>query len=167
MILQGLWQGLEASAVGDFIASSEWAFPTLESLHVIAIITVLGTIAIVDLRLLGLASKSWLVTAVSKDTLKLTWGAFAIAALTGGLLFVSKATSYMANPYFLVKMCFLILAGVNMGIFHVFTWRSVHHWDVNTPVPPGAKIAGTLSLIFWLIVIFCGRVIGFTLGIYE
>jgi hypothetical protein len=167
MGLDGLWQSIQSSALGTYIAESTWAFPTLESLHVIAIVTVVGTVAVMDLRLLGVTSRGYAVTVMSNDTLKWTWGAFVLAAITGGLLFVSKATNYMANPYFLVKMCFLLLAGVNMAIFHSFTWRSVHQWDVNTPVPPGAKLAGTLSLIFWIIVIFCGRVIGFTLGIYE
>ena len=73
MILQGLWQGLENSGLGQYIASSSWAFPTIETAHVIAIVTVLGSIAIVDLRLLGFASTETRVTELSHDTLPLTW----------------------------------------------------------------------------------------------
>ena len=166
MYLKPLWQALEASAVGSYVASSEWAFPTLESIHVIAIVTVVGTVAVMDLRLLGLASNDAAVTTMSRDTLPYTWGAFVLALITGSLLFVSKATSYAANPWFIWKMAFLVLAGLNMGIFHVFTWRTVRTWDSDCAVPTGGKIAGALSLLFWLVVIFCGRLIGFTLGIY-
>ena len=167
MFLKPVWQALEGSAVGGYVASSEWAFPMLESVHVIALVTVVGTVAVMDLRLLGLASKDSAVTQLSRDTLPYTWGAFVLAFITGSLLFVSKATAYMVNPWFLWKIGFLVLAGLNMAVFHVFTWKTVKTWDNDADVPTGGKIAGALSLLFWLAVIFCGRLIGFTLGIYQ
>jgi len=167
MILQSLWEGLEASAVGTYIASSDWAFPTIETLHVIALVTVVGSIAIMDLRLLGVTSRNAQVTQISNDTLPLTWVAFGIAAITGSLLFVSKATGYVKNPYFLAKMVCLGLAGANMGYFHLTTWRTVHNWDGTMTIPRAGKIAAGLSLAFWFGVIFFGRLIGFTLGIYQ
>lgn len=167
MSLQPLWRALENSGLAQYIASSEIAFPTLETLHVIAITTVMGTIAIMDLRLLGLTSRKWTMTSVSKDTLKLTWIAFACAVLTGGLLFISKATTYMVNPYFLWKMALIAAAGINMAIFHLGAWRSVGGWETGAYIPTATKVSAALSLGFWIVVIFCGRVIGFTLGIYQ
>ena len=161
-----IWERIEYSGVGTYIAESTWAFPTLETLHVIALVTVLGTIFVVDLRMLGLTSNKFAVTKTANDTLPLTWGAFVLAAITGLLLFVSKASSYVINPYFLWKMAMLALAGLNMMYFHFFTYRTVEHWDLDPSVPLGAKIAGALSLIFWLAVVFFGRAIGFTLGIF-
>ncbi|MGI4875873.1 MAG: DUF6644 family protein [Janthinobacterium lividum] len=166
MILAGLWKTLEASPVGAFVAGSEWAFPTIESIHVIAIVTVVGSIAVMDLRLLGVASRSSAVTAMARDTLPFTWGAFVIAVIAGSLLFVSKATTYVANPYFQVKMICLVLAGLNMAVFHASTtWRRVNDWDVDTAVPLAGKICAGLSLFFWIFVVFFGRLVGFTLGI--
>lgn len=167
MNLGQLWESLQASSLGVFVAESAWAFPTIETLHVIAIVTVVGTVAIMDLRLLGVTSRDYAVTALSRDTLPWTWAGFVLAAITGLLLFVSKATSYMANPFFLTKMCLLILAGLNMAVFHLMTWRTVKDWDNSPALPTGAKVAGALSLFFWILVIFFGRAIGFTLGIYE
>lgn len=166
--MNSLWTSLEGSTLGTTIASSEWLFPTIETLHVIAIVSVVGAIAIMDLRLLGLTSRNRLVTAISRDTLPLTWIAFACAVVTGLLLFVSKATSYMVNPYFLVKMGLLLLAGLNMAVFHMFTWKGVARWDgTMVAIPPAAKLAGLASLIFWALIVLCGRIIGFTLGIYH
>jgi hypothetical protein len=91
--------------------------PTIETVHVIALVTVLGMIAIVDLRLIGVGSRQLAVTKLSNDTLPWVWGAFALAAITVALLFVSKASSYVANPYFLWKMVMLALAGMNMMYF--------------------------------------------------
>ena len=167
MNLQPFWEALEASPVGDFIASSSWAFPTVECIHVIAIVTVVGTVMIMDLRLLGLTSKACAVTEMSTDTLPWTWGAFVLAAISGLLLFVSKAHIYTIDPWFLWKMGLIVVAGVNMAIFHVFTWKSVHDWDSGCDVPMAGKIAGGLSLFFWVLVVFCARLIGFTLGLYE
>jgi hypothetical protein len=133
---------------------------------VIALVTVIGTIAIMDLRLLSIASRDAAVTMMSRDTLPFTWGAFVLAAITGSLLFVSKATSYAHNPYFIAKMVAMFLAGVNMAIFHSTTWRTVSKWDSDSAIPLGGKIAGLLSLFFWVLVVFFGRAIGFTLGIY-
>ena len=163
MNLEAFWHALEASPLGTFVAESAWAFPTIESAHVIAIVTVVGSIAVMDLRLLGLASRDWAVTAMSRDTLRWTWGAFAAAVLTGGLLFVSNASGYAGNPWFQRKMVLVFLAGLNMAVFHLFTWRSVADWDSNRPVPTAGKIAGGLSLLFWVLVVFSGRAVGFTL----
>ena len=167
MNLASLWQTLETSAVGSFVAESAWAFPTIESIHVIALVTVIGSIAVMDLRLLGLASRQSAVTAMSNDTLPWTWVAFILAAISGSLLFVSKASGYAANPWFLLKMGTLVLAGANMAVFHLSVWRTVHEWDSDCVVPTAGKIAGGLSLFFWILVVFFGRAIGFTLGIYE
>ena len=166
--MNSLWTSLEGSTLGTTIASSEWLFPTIETLHVIAIVSVVGAIAVMDLRLLGIASRNRLVTAISRDTLPLTWIAFACAVVTGLLLFVSKATSYMVNPYFLVKMGLLLLAGLNMAAFHMFTWKGVARWDGTiAAIPPAAKLAGLASLVFWSLIVLCGRIIGFTLEIYH
>jgi len=167
MTLETIWRALESSPIGAFVAASPWAFPTIESIHVIAIVTVVGSIAVMDLRLLVVASNNCAVTTMSRDTLPWTWGAFVIAAISGTLLFMSKATGYMQNPYFLWKMGLLVLAGLNMAVFHLFTWRSVSNWDSDCAIPLTGKVAGALSLLLWIGVIFCGRLIGFTLGLYE
>jgi hypothetical protein len=166
MNLQSFWESLETSSVGTFVAESTWAFPTIESAHVIALVTVVGTIAVMDLRLLGLASTSYPVRAISRDTLRWTWVAFVLAAITGGLLFASNASGYAGNPHFQRKIILLVLAGLNMAVFHLFTWRSIENWDSEVSVPLGAKIAGTFSLLLWVGVVFFGRMVGFTLGAF-
>lgn len=161
-----IWESIEYSNLGTTIAESTWMFPTIETIHVIALVTVLGTIMIMDLRMIGVASRDVAVTQLSKDTLPWTWAGFVLAAITGSLLFVSKATSYVANPYFLWKLVMLSLAGINMMYFHFITYRTVEHWDLDPSVPKMVKVAGGLSLLFWLAVVFFGRAIGFTLGIF-
>jgi hypothetical protein len=167
MNLTSLWQALEASRLASFVASSDWVFPTLETAHVISIVAVVGYIAILDLRLLGLASTSIPVRRLARGTLPYAVAAFGIATFSGMLLFASKAGAYMINPYFLTKLVLLALAGGNVAVFHLFTWRGVAAWDSEAILPLPVRMAAFLSLVFWIVIVFCSRMIGFTLGLYE
>ena len=127
----------------------------------------LGVIALMDLRLLGLVGGSKSVAAMERDTVPVVWTAFALALVSGGLLFVSKAATYMANPYFLWKMGLMLLAGLNMAIFHVVWSKGMADWGrPGRQVPTAAKLSGLLSLALWMVIPLCGRIVGFTLGVY-
>src|SRR4029079_16337289 len=130
-----IWESIEYSSLGTTIAESTWMFPTIETIHVIALVTVIGTISLVDLRLVGVKGHALRVSQLAKDTLPWTWGAFALAAITGSLLWVSKASSYMDTPWFLAKLALLALAGLNMMYFHLTTWRTVDHWELDPSFP--------------------------------
>jgi hypothetical protein len=164
MELDALLRSLEATSIATAIRENESLFPWVEGAHVLAITLVIGTIAIVDLRLLGLASLERSAARLSSDVLRCTWVAFAVAAIAGALLFSSSAHAYAHNAYFQAKMLFLVLAGINMAIFHLFTGRDIERWGTprgTTPLP--ARIAGAVSLLLWISVVVCGRWIGFTL----
>jgi hypothetical protein len=150
------------SAIGRFMAENPAAFPWVESVHVVSIVTVIGVIAIVDLRLLGVAGRDYAISRLTKALLPTTWIAFAFAAVTGALLFTSAPTTYFGNTAFRVKMALLLAAGLNMALFHVFTMRGIALWDRDARVPAGAKAAGALSLLIWVLIVGCGRWIGFT-----
>src|SRR5258706_11311029 len=113
-----LLRSLEAMSVATAIRENDALFPWIEAVHVLAITLVVGSIAIIDLRLLGLASLDRALTRLTANVLPCTWVAFAVAAISGALLFVSNATGYAHNPYFQAKFIFLALAGVNMAVFH-------------------------------------------------
>src|SRR5688572_18192901 len=88
------------TAFADAIRTSALAFPWLESVHVLAIALVFGSIAVMDLRLLGLASLKRPVTQLAHEILPLTWVAFAVALITGVAMFTSNATEYVHNTPF-------------------------------------------------------------------
>ena len=156
-------QSLEASSWGVFIHNKAWAFTTVEVVHVFAVSLLLGTIMIVDLRLLGLASAKRLFTEVARQVLPFTWAAFVLAVAAGSLLFISRATEYVASPVFWTKMALIVLAGINMIIFEFVTVRGVEKWNLDASPPPAARLAGAVSISCWILVIALGRLIGFTL----
>jgi hypothetical protein len=159
-----LFHTLHDLPLAEVIRANELAFPWLESVHVLAITLVLGSIAVVDLRLLGLASVGRPVTALIRQILPITWIAFAFAVLTGGLMFLSNAVEYAKNLPFRMKMLLLLLAGINMLCFHLITYRSVGNWNESRSTPPGARWAGGFSVLVWIGIVAFGRWIGFTIG---
>ena len=148
-------------STGLAVAISEEWFPFVESLHVITMAIVAGTIFVVDTRLIGLTSTRLPFSYVAERMLPWTWGAFVCSAVTGTLLFIANATGYFDNTPFRMKMLLLVLAGLNMLYFQRVTFRTVSAWDAGRP-PVTARLAGTISLILWCGVIAFARWIGFT-----
>jgi hypothetical protein len=163
-MIQAFCQWLYDTPWADAIRANELLFPWFESLHVLAITLVLGSIAIVDLRLLGVASRNRPVTRLIREVLPVTWSAFAVAVLTGGTLFASNAVNYSHNFPFQMKMLLMLLAGLNMLVFHFVTYRSVADWDEAGRTPFAARFAGGFSITVWLAIVAFGRWIGFTIG---
>ena len=153
---------LEATWLAEFIRESEWAFPAVESAHVIALALVIGTISIVDLRLLGLASTNRVYSELARQVLPWTWGAFGLAAISGTLMFISQPQTYLGNVAFRIKFALMFVAGVNMLVFQLITSRDASKWDRDAAAPLAGRIAATLSLAFWIAIVFFGRRIGFT-----
>lgn len=153
---------LEATALATRIRESLFLFPLLESVHVIGLALVFGTIVVVDLRLLGKASAERPFQRVAKDIFKWTWAAFALTAATGSLMFITNAGVYYHNTYFRVKMLLLLLAGVNMAVFELTAGRSVQSWDQAPSSPPAGRRVAVASLVLWVAIIVMGRLIGFS-----
>jgi hypothetical protein len=163
-MLDQIFTALHDSAIGTVIRENGIVFPWIEVVHVMAITIVVGTIALVDLRLVGLASTNYPVSRLTKALLPLTWIAFAIAFVSGALMFSSQPANYFANFAFRMKMVMLLAAGLNMAVFHLLTMRGISLWDNNARVPGAAKAAGLISMVIWVAIVALGRWIGFTMS---
>ena len=162
MDVTAMLEWLQRTSVAVQIRDSLFTFPVLESIHVVGLALVFGTIAILDLRLLGVASTDRPVSRLMADLLKWTWAAFALTALTGGLMFSTNALVYFHNTFFRAKMVLLVLAAVNMLVFELTARKTMSSWDRGPTTPSIAKVVATVSLVIWVGVIVAGRVIGFT-----
>ncbi len=155
-----LW--LEHTSIAMTIRDSLLLFPLLESAHVLGLALVVGTITVIDLRLLGLASTSRPFQRVASDIMKWTWGAFALTATAGVLMFTTNAHVYFNNFYFRLKMGLLVVAAVNVLVFQFTVLRRVDLWNERPAAPRAGKIVAVISLVVWVAAIFAGRMIGFT-----
>jgi hypothetical protein len=156
---------LENSRLADNIRENDLLFPFIESVHVLSICLVVGSILAVDLRLLGLASIRRSVSRVTHGILPLTWCAFVVAVASGGLLFISNATKYLGNGFFIAKLFLIGAAGLNMMIFHAISAKDLPRWENETRLPLPARLAGGLSILLWVAVVACGRWVGFTMPV--
>jgi hypothetical protein len=160
-VLLEFLQWLGATSLGMAVAE-DW-FPKVECVHVIALATVVGTIFLVDTRLIGLTSTRLSFRHISSRLLPWTWAGFILAVITGFLLFSSNSVAYYENGAFRLKLVLMILAAVNMLYFELVTFRAVGAWDTSAKPPFAARLAGVLSMALWCGVIMTGRWIGFSL----
>ena len=142
MDLTAFADALQQSGISEWMRSSLKALPIIEAIHVMAVATVFGTIFIVDLRLLGYRDMARPFSRVFGETLRWTWAGFGLAVVTGALLFVPNARTYVANTAFALKMLGLLGAGINMAVFQFTTLRTVASWDSNAQVPLGSADRG-------------------------
>lgn len=152
---------LEATWVGASVRESLWLFPAVETVHLLGMAALVGTVAALDFRLLGWAMRRQRVTEVAARLLPWMWAGFAVQVVTGAMLFSSEAVHVFSNPAFRVKMLLIFLAGMHALIFHFVVCRDVASWDEGAVLPAKAKIAGGVSILIWIGVVAAGRFIGF------
>lgn len=139
------------------LRESLWLFPAVETAHVLAITLLAGSIAILDLRLLGAVLRRERVTVVARQVLPLVWTGFAILVITGVLLFAAEAAKSYANPAFRIKLVLLVLAGLNPLIYYRIVYRRIEQWDASPATPLAARLAGGASITLWTAIITAGR----------
>src|SRR5580704_360812 len=135
-----------------FMNSYEWVFPAVQSLHFIGFAMSIGTIAIVDLRLLGFGMRRQAAAELAADLEPWTRAGIAVMLITGPLMFSTDAVTYHYNPSFQFKMACLTLA----LLFHFTLRRRAVHPDAP---PLLAKFAALTSLVLWSAVVAGGRMI--------
>lgn len=157
-----LCQWLNDSPIGTSIRESEVVFPVIESVHVLAIALLVGTVLILDLRLLGAILRREPVSQIATQILPWTWAGFAVMFTSGLLLFWAEAVKCYGNPAFRWKLGLLFLLGLNPLVFHSTIYKRVAEWDTD-PVPPWrARLAAVVSLSLWSGVIIAGRAIAYS-----
>ncbi len=138
MSLLGFCQWLAETHWSVALHESLWVYPLVESTHVWALALFFGFAMILDLRLLGLALSQVPVSEVAKKLLPWTTAGFILMIVTGGLLFYAIPVRTYQSIFFRVKVLMLILAGINVWVFHSTIWRRVAEWD-RDPVTPRSR----------------------------
>ena len=160
-MLNSLLQTLQDLPLPTAIRQSTWMFPTVETVHVLALVLVVSSILMVDLRLVGVTLRERHVDELINRVLPGTWASFALAVVTGSLLFSSNAVTYTQNRAFQIKFVLMFLAGLNMAVFHLGAHRRIKSWDPERLPPAEARIAGGASILLWTGIVFAGRWVGF------
>lgn len=144
---------LEASAPAVWVRDSTWAYPAVETVHIVGFVALVGAAAAFDLRLLGV-TRALPVADAARHLLGLSLWSLAVVVPSGALLFMTQATATWANPAFRLKLLLIAVAGLNALVYRFWGARSGEG-------SLGARTAAVLSLLLWTAVITCGRFIAY------
>jgi hypothetical protein len=152
---------IEASGLGQAMRQSLWLYPIVEIVHLVGLALLFGSIVVLDLRLLGL-SKSISVRKITAHVLPWTAASFLLIVPSGLAMFVAHASDFIGSPVFVLKMGLIFAAGINAAVLHAGAFRTVSAWDAGAMPPPAVRLAAGLSLLLWISVIACGRLLAYT-----
>ena len=152
------FEWLEYSDLAVYIRQSPLLFPAIEIVHIVGFIFLVGSAFLFDLRLLGVGKKLP-VKDVADYVLPWSRRSLLLVVPSGLLLFISQARALSTNEVFGLKLILVLVAIANAGIFHRFTFPSVSRWPSNAPA--AARAAALISLLVWVSVITCGRMIAY------
>jgi hypothetical protein len=132
----------------------------VEIVHILGFVLLVGSVAMFDLRLLGV-SRKLPVAGMARHLLRWSIGSLLLVVPAGLMMFAAHATEFIDNPAFRVKLALLAAAALNAVLFHRTTFRTVANWNTDAPTPAAGRVAAGISLGLWVGVIGCGRLIAY------
>lgn len=151
---------VEQLAIAKAMREWLWLYPSVEIVHIVGFAILVGSVVMFDLRVLGL-SKHIPVRALSRHLLPWSVAALLLIVPTGLLMFSAHASDFLGNRAFQLKMALLVTAGLNAAFFHTGPYQTVKAWDTNAAAPWVAKLSVALSIVLWVGVISCGRLLAY------
>ena len=147
-----MWESLEQVGWVKVLATTGWLYSSVSVIHYFTLLFFIGTIVLVDLRILGLADRNQTISLLADQLLPWTWIGFTLAMISGFLLFTTDAGDYAPDHVFQAKMLVILLA----LIFTVMVQRGQRKWNQLPATPFGVKVIAALSLLLWLGAILAG-----------
>ena len=151
---------IEGLAIAKAMRENLWLYPAVEIVHILGFVILVGSVVMFDLRVLGLSPRVS-VRALARHLLPWSLAALVLIVPSGLLMFSAHAGDFISNRAFQVKMGLLLAAGINAAIFHTGPYQSVGLWDTDAPAPAGARVSVALSIVIWIAIIACGRLLAY------
>lgn len=151
---------LAATPLSQAMRSDPWLYPAVEIVHIFGFCVLVGSVVLFDLRVLGCA-RDIPVQLLARHLLRWAVAALLLIVPAGLLLFAAHPGELARNPAFQWKLGLIAAAGLNALAFHVFPWRGAVRWERERPAPPLARAHALLSILLWLGVISCGRLLAY------
>ena len=161
MSLYSICDSIQSSGLLTGVRETPWVYPIVMSIHLVCIAVFGGMILMTDLRLLGVGLKDKTVAEVVGGLRPFKRIGFVVIVTCGLLLAGSEASKYYQNPYFWTKMALLVLVGVHAMVFKPTVYDHPEELDKSPVLPARARAAAVLSLILWVSIPVCGRLIAY------
>jgi hypothetical protein len=141
-----MWEALEEMGWVQTMGSTGWMYSTISVTHYVAMFWFIGSIAIVDLRVMGLAARNRNVNDLAEQLFPWAWIGFTLAMISGFLMFATDAGDWAPSPHFHYKLALIALS----VLFAVVVQKSARKWSEPTEIPATAKVIALLSLLLWI-----------------
>ena len=161
MSLHSICESIQNTGLLTAVRETPWVYPVIMATHLTCIAVFGGMILMTDLRLLGLALRDQTIAEVVIGLRPFKRIGFVIMVTSGLLMAGSEAPTYYANPFFWTKMTLLLLVGVHALVFKPTVYDHAEELDKAPVLPTRAKAAAVLSLILWVSIPVCGRLIAY------
>ena len=156
----GFLAWLAGTSLSTTMRTATWAYPVVEIVHIAGFSVLVGSVVLFDLRVLGCA-RALPVAELGRHLLRWALMSALLVVPAGLLLFIAHPVELANNPAFLLKLGLIAAAGVNALLFHLLPYRTVASWDRERPAPAAARFGAALSILLWLGVISCGRLLAY------
>jgi hypothetical protein len=152
---------LAATQASAVIQDVSWIIPLVQTIHILSISIVLSSVGMLDLRLMGVAGRRITISGMAERFLPWIWGAVGVLAVSGTVLIVGEPDRSLLNPAFQLKMALLLsVIAVTLGFQHTVR-RNAGFWDMSPTRRRSARLTATVSLVLWLAIAVCGRLIAY------
>jgi hypothetical protein len=141
-----MWEALEHVSWVQTMGSTGWMYSTISVTHYVTMFWFIGSIAVVDLRVMGLAARNRGVEELAQQLLPWAWLGFALAMISGFLMFATDAGDWAPSPHFHIKLTLIALSVVFVAVVQIFAPK----WSEASETPSVAKIIALVSLLLWI-----------------
>lgn len=138
-----------------------WVIPTLQSIHIVAIGMVLGSVFMIDLRVLGWAGRDQTLRQTTNRFGPWLTGALSVQLATGLLMVVGEPMRELLNFSFWLKMCLVVVGTLIAAVFHITLKRNEPRWEESLVNHGAVKSLAVLTFSIWVFIVILGRLIAY------
>lgn len=159
--LDAFCKHLSETPLNQAIQTTDWVIPAVQTVHIIAVATVITSTLMVDLRLMGFAARRQPIAAVAQRYLPPVWYALPVLLVTGVTLIIAEPSRALQNPVFMLKMGLLLLAAGITLLCQLPLRKDAGYWDGSESRRRTVRLIGFLSFPLWTAILFAGRWIAY------
>jgi hypothetical protein len=152
---------LAATPLSQGIQTTEWIIPATQSVHIVTVASVVTSVLMIDLRLLGLRWQDQPLAAVTQRFVPFIWWALPVLLASGAILIIAEPARALQNPVFLLKMGLLVVAILITLACQLPMRKDASYWEATLGRRRGAQALAAISMPFWAAIVFAGRWIAY------
>ena len=152
---------LANTPISMVIQTVSWIIPMVQSIHIMAVTIVVGSVLMVDMKLLGVVGRGSPISGATRRYLPWIWVALVVLLLTGSILTMAEPRRELINNVFRLKMALILIVCAVTGAFQLAVSRNASAWGETPSNQWSARLLAIGTLAVWIAIIFCGRWIAY------